>query len=142
MKIFVSFDYEHDRQYKQTFNMWNANPYIEFTFDDGSSKEINSWDILAIKRGLSRKINEADAVLVVVGRYANSLHKDRLSIGYCNWQNYEIAKAKEFGKKLIAVKIDRTFVSPDELLNSGATWALSFTLDSIKTAILNAKYGW
>ena len=30
-KIFVSFDFEKDRQYKYTLNMWNANSAFEFT---------------------------------------------------------------------------------------------------------------
>ena len=141
MKTFISFDYENDHLLKQTFNMWAANPNIDFKFDDGSSKEINSWNIVAVKRALSRKINEADNFLVIVGRYANAPHKDRAEIGYKNWQNYEIAKAKEHKKKIIAVKLDRKYTSPDELYNAGATWAMSFTLESIKTAIQKAQYG-
>ena len=30
-KIFVSFDFENDRNYKYTLNMWNANSNFEFT---------------------------------------------------------------------------------------------------------------
>lgn len=142
MKIFVSFDYDNDRQYKHLLTAWSANTNIEFTFNDGSTGEINSWDIPTVKRALSRKINEADAVLVIVGQYANSLHKDRYSIGYRNWQNYEIAKAKEYGKKIIGVKVSYSYSSPNELLNCGASWATSFTLDSIKSAIHNAQYGY
>lgn len=142
MKIFVSFDYENDRQYKYMLNAWSVNSNIEFTFNDASTGEINSWDIAAIKRTLSRKINEADAVLVIVGEHANSLHKDHIAIGYRNWQNYEIAKAKELDKKIIAVKVDRFYTSPEELYNCGAVWANSFTLDSIKQAIHKAQYGW
>lgn len=141
MRIFVSFDYENDRHYKSLLNAWNASSAIPFVFDDGSSDEINSWDITAIKRALSRKINEADAVLVLVGKYANSKHKDSLSIGYKNWQNFEIAKAKELNKKLIGVKINCLNESPDELLCSGAEWAKSFTMESIKAAIHKAQYG-
>lgn len=142
MKIFVSFDYENDRHYKTLLNAWNAHSVIPFVFDDGSSNEINSWDIPVIKRALSRKINEADAVLVLVGKYANSRHKDSLSIGYKNWQNFEIAKAKELGKKLIGVKIECSNDSPEELLGSGAEWAKSFTMESIKAAIHKTQYGW
>ena len=142
MRIFVSFDYDNDRHYKSLLNAWNANSVIPFDFDDGSSEEINSWDIAAIKRALSRKINEADAVLVLVGKYADSRHRNSSAIGYKNWQNYEIAKAKEYGKKLIGVKIDCNNESPEELLCSGAEWARTFSMDSIKKAINRAKYGW
>ena len=40
-------------------------------------------------------------VIVIVGKEANKLHKDRELIGYRNWQNFEIAKAKELGKNLL-----------------------------------------
>ena len=135
MKVFVSFDFENDRQYKYTLNMWDGNDNIDFSFDDKSSSEINSWNIEA---ALTMKIKEADAVLVIVGRYANSFHKDSSLIGKRNWQNWEIAKAKELGKKLIGVKLDSSYSSPDELLGSGASWAFSFTKDSIVRALRNA----
>lgn len=138
MKVFVSFDFDHDRQYKYTLNMWDGNDNINFNFDDKSSSEINSWNIGRIKAALTTKINEADAVLVIVGKYANSYHKDYQLIGKRNWQNWEIAKAKELGKKLIGVKIDYQNESPDELLGSGASWAMSFTMESISRAIRNA----
>lgn len=138
MKVFVSFDFENDRQYKYTLNMWDGNDNIDFSFDDKSSSEINSWNIDRIKAALTMKIKEADAVLVIVGRYANSYHKDSSLIGKRNWQNWEIAKAKELGKKLIGVKLDSSYSSPDELLGSGASWAFSFTKDSIIRALRNA----
>ena len=138
MKVFVSFDYEHDRLYKYTLNMWNGNDNINFSFDDKSSSEINSWNIGRIKAALTTKIKEADAVLVIVGKYANSYHKDSALIGKRNWQNWEIAKAKELGKKLIGVKLASTYTSPSELLNSGASWAYSYTKDAIIKALKNA----
>ena len=51
------------------------------------------------------------------------------------WVSWEINKAVELKRKLIAVKIDRSNTSPANLLNVGATWALSFTFDSIKSAV-------
>lgn len=138
MKVFVSFDFDHDRLYKYTLNMWDGNNNIDFRFDDKSSTEINSWNVDRIKAALTMKIKEADAVLVIVGKHANSYHKDYQLIGKRNWQNWEIAKAKELGKKLIGVKLDSGNTSPDELLGSGASWAMSFTLDSITKAINNA----
>lgn len=138
MKVFVSFDFDHDRQYKYTLNMWDGNNNIDFRFDDKSSTEINSWNVDRIKAALTMKIKEADAVLVIVGKHANSYHKDYQLIGKRNWQNWEIAKAKELGKKLIGVKLDSGNTSPDEILGSGASWAMSFTLDSITKAINNA----
>ena len=44
MKIFVSFDFDNDRQYKYTLNMWAGNTNIDFSFNDGSTQEIQSWN--------------------------------------------------------------------------------------------------
>ena len=142
MKIFVSFDFDNDRQYKYTLNMWDGNDDIDFSFNDGSTQEIQSWNISRIKAAITSKINQADAILVLIGEHADSLHKDRSLIGYRNWQYFEIAKAKEAGKKIIAVKLARDNTSPALLYNSGASWAMSFTLESIKQAIHKAQYGY
>lgn len=141
MKIFVSFDFDHDRQYKYTLNMWGANENIDFDFNDGSTREIQSWDIRRVKAAITTKIRQSDAILVLVGEYADSYHKNRAEIGYQNWQYFEIAKAIEANKKLIAVKIDRGNYTPCLLYGIGVSWAMSFTLDSIKRAIHKAQYG-
>jgi len=134
-KVFVSFDYENDKHYKFLLEAWDANPEFDFYFSDLSSKEIQSWDIATIKRVLSAKINEATYTLVVVGKHANSYHKDWKEIGYKNWLNYEVAKSKEHKNRLVAVKIDREYESPDELKNSGTEWAMSFKRDAIIKAL-------
>lgn len=134
-KIFVSFDFEKDRQYKYTLNMWNSNPQFEFTCDDRSPSEIQTDSVSVVKNVLSRKINEATAVIVIVGVDANKLHSDWREIGYRNWQNYEIAKAKELGKRLIAVQINSQYEYPEELKNSNATRVYSFTQDAIVKAV-------
>lgn len=136
-KIFVSFDYENDRNYKYLLEAWNKNSEFELEFDDKSSKEIDSWDISRIKAALTRKINEAECTLVIVGKESNKMHKDSNLIGYKNWQNFEIAKSKSNGNKLIAVKLDSTYESPEELLNSGASWAYSYTEEAIIKAMRN-----
>lgn len=139
MRVFVSFDYENDKHYKFLLEAWDANPEFDFYFSDLSSKEIQSNSVFAVKQALSRKINEANYTLVIVGKEANKLHSDYKEIGYKNWQNYEIAKSKEHGNKLVAVKIDRGYDAPSELLNAGAAWAMSFTRDSIIAAMKEAR---
>lgn len=136
-KIFVSFDYENDRYYKFLLEAWNKNDDFEFEFDDRSTREINSWDISRIKAALTRKINEANYTLVIIGKEANKEHKDSSDIGYKNWQNFEIAKSKENGNKLIGVKLDRKNESPEELIGSNASWANSFTEEEIMGALKN-----
>ena len=138
-KVFVSFDYDNDKHYKALLKAWDANPNFDFYFSDLSSKEINSWSISAVKQVLSRKINEANYMLVIVGKEVNQQHDDYKEIGCKNWLNYEIAKSKEHKNKLIGVKLDRNNESPNELLNSGASWAMSFTQEAIIKALNDAS---
>lgn len=137
-KIFVSFDFEKDRHYKYTLDMWNCNPSFEFTCDDRSAREIQTSSISIVKNVLSRKINEASTVVVIIGEDANKLHRDWREIGYRNWQNFEIAKAKQLGKKLIAVQLNSHYQYPEELQNANAIRVYSFT----QSAILKAIRGW
>ena len=134
-KVFVSFDYENDKHYKFLLQAWDANPEFDFYFSDLSSQEIQSWNISTIKSSLTNKINQATYTVVIVGKYANSLHKDYKEIGYRNWLNFEIAKSKMNKNKLVAIKIDKDNTSPDELLGAGAEWAMSFTKDAIIKAL-------
>lgn len=137
-KVFVSFDWDNDKHYKFLLQAWDANPGFEFSFSDYSSTEINSWDIPTVKAALTRKINTATHTLVLVGKEANKKHADSVDIGYKNWLNFEVAKSKASGNKLIAVKLSSKNTSPDELLNSGASWAMSFARDTVLKALNNA----
>ena len=134
-KVFVSFDYDNDKHYKSLLKAWDANPKFNFYFSDLSSAEINSWSVPVVKQVLSRKINEANYTVVLVGKEANKKHSDYKEIGFKNWLNYEIAKSKEHKNKLVAVKLSSTNTSPDELLDSGAKWAMSFKQESIIKAL-------
>ena len=134
-KIFVSFDFEKDRHYQYTLNIWDKNPEFQFTCDDRSPSEIQTDSVAVVKNVLSRKINEATYVIVIVGEDANKLHKDWREIGYRNWQNYEIAKAKQLGKRIIAVQINSHYEYPEELKGVSAVRVYSFTQDAIIKAI-------
>lgn len=137
-KVFVSFDYENDRQYYLLLKAWNENPYIDFLFSDYTSREIQSDSVAVVKACLTRKIEEATHTLCVVGAEANKPHADRKEIGYRNWQNFEVARSAELGKHVVAVKLDSRFESPEELLGIGASWALSFSKKSIINALNRA----
>lgn len=137
-KVFVSFDYENDKHYKFLLEAWDANPEFDFRFSDLSSQEINSWSVSRIKGALTTRINQATYTLVIVGEEANKRHGDWEEIGYENWLNFEIAKSKDNGNKLVAVKISKDYESPEELLGAGATWAMSFKQDSIIKALEDA----
>lgn len=134
-QIFISFDYDHDRNYRYLLKALAANPRSDIEFDDLTPEEIQSYDISRIKAVLTRKIKEATHTLVIIGEHANSYHPDRNEIGERNWQWWEINKSYEKGIGFIAVKIDKSNPTPDPLYNKNATWALSFTVDAIVSAI-------
>lgn len=124
-KIFVSYDYDNDRRYRFLLSAWDANKAFAFTFDDHSTPLINSTSAGQIKSAISQKLNDADYLLVIVGRHT---HRSK-------WVAWEIEKAKELGLKLIAVKIESTFTSPAGLLGARATWARSFTAEGVARAV-------
>ncbi len=137
-KVIICFDYENDRHYRNLLSAWDANSDFDFSFNDITPSEIKSWNIPTVKGELTKKINQATYTLILIGKEANKTHKDSDKIGYKNWQNFEIAKSKENGNKLVAIKLDSSYESPDEILGSGASWAYSFTQESIINALNNA----
>ena len=138
-KVFVSFDYDNDKHYKYLLEAWSKHPRFKFDHEDVTPGEINSNNINVIKAGLLARIRTADYILVLIGKYANSWHRNSQLIGFKNWINFEISHSKRFNKKIVAVKLDRSFESPDEILGSNASWAMSFTEDSIIKALDEAR---
>jgi hypothetical protein len=127
-KIFVSYDYDNDRHYRQLLSAWDANRNFAFNFDDHSTPLINSTNGARIRAAIAQKLQGADFLLVIVGRHT---HRSR-------WVAWEIAKAKELGLRLIAVKVDLTYRSPPGLLNAGAIWARRFSADAVARAVARA----
>lgn len=128
-KIFISYEYDNDKHYKNLLLAWDANKLFDFSINDHSADvSINSTNASAIKSVISRYINEATYFLVIVG---SKTHKSA-------WVKWEIDKAVELGKRIVAVKTDRENISPSELFGVGASWAMSFTYQSIIDAINNA----
>lgn len=124
--IFISYDYDNDKHYKNLLVAWDKNKEFDFAFYDASvDVSVDSTDAAAIKRVISSRINGATNFLCIVGKHT---HKS-------GWVKWEIEKAIELKKKLIAVKTDAEYTSPDTILGVGASWAMSFTFDSIKKAV-------
>lgn len=134
-KVFVSFDYDNDRHYRHLLQAWDANPDFDFVFSDVTTGEIDSNNIGRIKAAITAKINSATHTLVIVGKEANKTHRHSRLIGFKNWINFEINQSKLNRNKIVAVKIDRNYESPEELLGSGASWAMSFSQDAIIKAL-------
>lgn len=125
-KIFISYDYDNDKHYKNMLLAWDKNDEFDFAFSDHSADvSIQSTNAEAIKRAISAKINSATHFLCIVGSRTSG----------SGWVAWEIDKAKELKKKLVAVKTASDNKTPSGLLNAGASWAMSFTFDAIKKAI-------
>jgi hypothetical protein len=137
-KVIISFDYDHDKHYKYLLEAWDANDDFEFSFADNTPEEINTDNVGRVKAGLTQKINEASYTLVIIGKYANTKHKNSNLIGEINWINWEIKKSIEAKNKLVAIKIDKSNDSPVALLGQTASWAMSFTEESILKALRDA----
>lgn len=128
-KVFISYDYENDKHYKNLLLAWDSNRLFDFSMRDLSADiSINSYNAGPIKSTISRYINEATYFLVIIGTRTSR----------SEWVKWEIQKAYELNKRIIAVKTDRENISPDGLYGIGTNWAMSFTYDSITNAINNA----
>ena len=114
-KVFVSFDYDHDRNYKYLLQAWDANPDFDFVFKDQTPGEINTNNIGRIKAALTLKINDATHTLFIVGAHANQQHKDHRLIGFINWINFEAYQSIQSGNYLEVVKLKESFSAPQEL---------------------------
>jgi len=128
-EIFISYDYDNDKHYKNLLVAWDKNSEFDFNFYDASvTVAVDSTDAGVIKRVISSRISSANHFLCIIGEKTSE----------SNWIKWEIDKAIELNKKIIGVKIDSDNKSPLEILGIGATWAMSFTFDSIIKAIENA----
>jgi len=128
-KVFISYDYDNDKHYKNLLVAWDANKEFDFSFYDASvDVSVDSDDAAAIKRVISARINSAPYFLCIVGEKTHS----------SRWVAWEIGKAVELKKKIIAVKTAKDNTSPAGLYGVGAQWALSFTFASIKKALDDA----
>lgn len=126
--IFISYDYDNDKNYKNLLLAWGANDQFDFSFyDESVDVSVESDDAAAIKRVISQRINSSDVFLCIIGKQT---HKS-------GWITWEINKAVELKKKIVGVKIDSEYTSPTAIFGVGASWAKSFTFESIKKAIDN-----
>ena len=124
--VFISYDYDNDRHYKNLLIAWDANRDFDFYMEDHSTDvSIDSSDAGTIKRAISSKINAATYFLCIIGKRT---YQSR-------WVSWEISKAVELSKRLVAVKLDRENTTPNGLYGAGVSWAYSFSFDAIKSAI-------
>lgn len=125
-KVFVSFDYDNDRHYKNLLAAWDANPNFDFVFKDNTPGEINSNDISRIKAALTLKINTSTYTLFIIGEHANQKHAKSQEIGFINWINFEAYQSIQNKNYLAVVKLDRTCSVPQELVKAKYSWITGF----------------
>jgi hypothetical protein len=124
--MFISYDYDEDRHYKNLLMAWSAHEYVNFQFYDHSTDiSVKSDKAAVIKRVISRRIRESTHFLCIIGE---KTHR-------CEWVNWEIMQAVELEKEIIAVKTKWSNISPPPILSVGARWSKSFTLDAITKAV-------
>lgn len=125
-KIFVSYYHDDDKHYKRLLTAWSANDKFKLGFEDISTDvSIKSENTAYIKRVIAGKIEQCDVFVVLIGKKS---HKRK-------WISWEIAKAKECGKKIVAIKIRKNYASPQELLSAGTVWVYEYSEKKIREAI-------
>lgn len=128
-KIFVSYRADDEgSRYKNLLTAWskNDNNYFDLKYEDVSvGTSIKSENADYIKSVIKSKIKDSSVFLCLIGKNTSS----------SDWVNWEIRKAVELNKKIVAVKIDVSYPNPIEIYGVGASWAKCFKYDSIKKAI-------
>ena len=125
-RVFISYDHTNDKNYKNFLLAWDKNNDFDFSLYDMSVEvAVDSTDAAAIKRVISAKIGDSSHFLCLVGKYT---HKSR-------WVDWEIKKAAELKKKIVAVQVEKNATTPNALYGVGTSWALSFNFDVIKKAL-------
>jgi MTH538 TIR-like domain (DUF1863) len=130
-KVFVSYDHSEDAHYRDLLRAWDANTDFDFEFDLRSpTVAIDSSEASIIQGTLTRKMKEAEYILVLVGEKSYS----------SKWMKWEIDRAKQLDTnlKFAAIKIKPSNILPSNLPGSTAI-ANGFTHSEIVAALNKAK---
>lgn len=138
--VFVSFDYENDKHYKYLLEAWHANPKFQFTFEDGTPTEIDSYNVGRIKAALTSKVKDATITLIIVGKYANQRHSKSHLIGYKNWINFEVHQSAQESKRIAVVRLERSYELPEELTGVQYSLVEGFSEANVIQALNTAPY--
>jgi hypothetical protein len=125
-KVFVGYDYDVDEAAKDRLLGWDVDKEFDFSsYDRSFDVAIDGEKAAAIKQELAARIGDSSHFLCIVGKetYRSA------------WMAWEIRKAVELKKKLVAAKTDSTNNSPAALQGVGASWSTLFDFESIKKAM-------
>lgn len=131
-QVYLSFDHVNDGYYKDVLVNWSKMPGFAQLWinEEPPAVPVDSPGAEPIKQALAKRIAAASGLLCVVGADCSTNE----------WMAWEIKKADELGKRIIAVRINRDCAVPEMLSDIGATCAMSFTFEGIRRAIDEA-YG-
>lgn len=125
-RIFVSYYYEKDRAIKRLLKAWSKNDKFDIEFDDVSADvSLTTKTDDELKQQLTARINESDIVLVLIGSNTHSR----------KWVDYEVGEAVRLAKPIVAVKQNRSNISPRKLKGVGANWVYGFQAKKVSNAI-------
>jgi len=125
-RVFIGYDYDNDKAAKDRLLGWDTDKEFDFSsYDRSFDVAVDSEVAAAIKRDLAARIGASSHFLCIVGK---ETYRSR-------WIAWEIRKAVELKKKLVAAKTDSTNNSPTAMQGVGESWSTMFNFDSIKKAI-------
>jgi len=125
-KVFIAYDYDCDKAAKDRLLGWDANKEFAFSsYDRSFDVAVDSEQAAVVKQELAARIDDSSHFLCIVGK--ETYHSA--------WMAWEIRKAIELKKKLVATKTDSTNNSPTAMQGVGASWSTIFNFDSIKKAM-------
>ena len=94
-RIFISYDYDTDREFIAGIQGIAANPNIDFDFyNESVTKQIQSHNEAYVKSKLRDKIQRSSTLLCIVGRNTHS----------SQWVRWEVSTALALGKKVIFMR--------------------------------------
>jgi hypothetical protein len=127
-KVFIGYDYDCDKAAKDRLLGWDVNQEFDFSsYDRSFDVAVDSEQAAVFKQDLAARIGDSSHFLCIVGK--ETYHSA--------WMAWEIRKAIELKKKLVAAKTDSTNNSPTAMQRVGASWSTMFNFDSIKKAVMN-----
>lgn len=129
-RVFVSYDHSEDAHYRDLLSAWDANTDFDFEIDMRSpTVPIDSNEASVVQGSLTKKMKEAEYILVIIGKKSHS----------SKWMRWEIDRARQsdVNLKFAAVKIANNSVPGN--LPSYCAIASEFKLDKIENALKSAK---
>jgi len=131
-QLYLSFDHRNDGYYRDVLITWSKMPgFAHFWVNsEPPAVAVDSPGAEPIKQALAKRIGAASGLLCVIGPMSST----------DGWMDWEIKKADELGKRVVAVRVNRDCEAPALLSDVGATCAMSFTFEGIRRAIEEA-YG-